>query len=355
MTDISSSLSFLTDNSVASALRDAYHTFSERRAALGLPNPGTVDNLAKEVQKDVLLSNYMFTGFRADLTKVFGVTPLFRMSHALAMGGSGNLPPYAFSAMYGTPKVFMQGNLGSDGGLSAVCNYRWNSKLVTKLNAQIMSGASQGILQIDNDYTGNDFSLSLKAFNPSFLEGGLTGIVMGNYLQSVTPSLALGFEALWQRQSLSTRPETMLSYCAKYRGSGWLATAQLQAQGVLAASYWRKLSEKVEAGVDLNLQFAANPAAAMMGAPSRDGTATIGAKYDFRASTFRAQVDSAGKVSCLLEKRIAMPIAITFAGEIDQVKQQAKLGLAVSLEIGGEELMEQQERAEAQGIPPPPF
>lgn len=214
----------------------------------------------------------------------------------------------------------MQGNIGSDGGLSAVGNYRWNEQFVTKTNAQIMAGGAQGILQIDNDYTGSDFSASIKAFNPYPFDGGLTGIYVGSYLQSITPSLALGFEAIWQRQAINTRPESTLSYCAKYRGEDWIASAQLQAQGAIAASYWRKLSERVEAGVDMNLQFAPSAAAMMMGGPSREGTATLGAKYDFRASTFRAQVDSAGKVSCLLEKRIAVPISLTFAGEIDQVK-----------------------------------
>lgn len=105
MASMPSSLSFLTDNSVVAALKDVYGSFSERRAALGLPNPGTVDNIAREVQKEVLLSNFMFTGLRADLTKVFGMSPLFRMSHAFAMGSAGNMPPYNFSAMYGTPKV----------------------------------------------------------------------------------------------------------------------------------------------------------------------------------------------------------------------------------------------------------
>ncbi|KAE8156422.1 eukaryotic porin/Tom40 [Aspergillus tamarii] len=355
MAEYLASPSFLTDNSVAAVIKDAYTSFSERRAALGLPNPGTVDNIAREVQKEVLLSNFMFSGLRADLTKVFGMSPLFRVSHAFSMGSSGNLPPYAFSAMYGSPKVFMQGNFGSDGALAAVGNYRWSPKLVTKTNTQIMAGASQGLMQIDNDYTGDDFSASIKAFNPSLLDGGLTGIFVGSYLQSVTPSLALGFEAIWQRQAMNTRPETAISYSARYKANDWIASAQLQAQGVFTASYWKKLSERVEAGVDMNLQFAPNAAAALMGGPSRDGTTAIGAKYDFRASTFRAQVDSAGKVSCLLEKRIAMPISLTFAGEIDQAKQSAKLGLAVSLEIAGEELMEQQEKIEAQGMVPPPF
>lgn len=105
MSDLSSSLGFVAENPAMSAIKDAYNSFAERRAMLNLPNPGTVDNIAREVQKDVLLSNFMFTGLRADLTKVFGMTPLFRVSHAFSMGSSGNLPPYAFSAMYGSPKV----------------------------------------------------------------------------------------------------------------------------------------------------------------------------------------------------------------------------------------------------------
>ncbi|KAI1941192.1 translocase of outer mitochondrial membrane [Ophidiomyces ophidiicola] len=355
MADFSSSLGLVTDNAVASFLRDAYNAFSERRKTLGLTNPGTVENVGREVQKDVLLSAFMFTGLRADLTKVFGVSPLFRISHAFAMGSQGNLPPYAFSTMFGTPDVLMQGNIGSDGALNAVCNYRWNSALVTKVNAQIAHGASQGLLQIDNDYTGSDFSASLKTFNPSFLDGSPTGIYIGSYLQSITPGLALGLEAMWQRAGLSARPETAISYCARYKGQDWIASAQLQAQGAVNASYWRKLSDKVEAGVDLNLQFSPSGNPMMGGSLKREGNATVGAKYEFRASTFRAQLDSSGKIGCLLEKRVAMPISLTFAGEIDQVKQQAKIGLAVSFEMATEELMEQQESGELGNTATPPF
>jgi mitochondrial import receptor subunit TOM40 len=103
--DSVSPLAFFTDNAIAAALKDAYNSLTERRRAIGLSNPGTVDNIAREVQKEVLLSNFMFTGLRADLTKVFGVSPLFRVSHAFTMGSQGNLPPYTFSSMFGTPKV----------------------------------------------------------------------------------------------------------------------------------------------------------------------------------------------------------------------------------------------------------
>jgi len=99
-----SALAFMNQNVVVAALRDTYLSFSERRDALGLPNPGTVDNIAREVQKDVFLNNYMFGGLRADLTKAFSVAPLFQVSHAFSMGSQG-LPPYTFAALYGTPKV----------------------------------------------------------------------------------------------------------------------------------------------------------------------------------------------------------------------------------------------------------
>ena len=95
---------FLYNNAVAAALADTYTSFSERRAALGLPNPGTVENIAREVQRDVFLNNYTFSGLRADLTKAFSISPLFQVSHAFSMGSQG-LPPYTFAALFGTNKV----------------------------------------------------------------------------------------------------------------------------------------------------------------------------------------------------------------------------------------------------------
>lgn len=99
-----SPLAFLFTNPVASALSDTYTSFHERRAALGLSNPGTVENIAREVQRDVFLNNYTFSGLRADLTKPFSMSPLFQVSHAFSMGSQG-LPPYTFAALFGTNKV----------------------------------------------------------------------------------------------------------------------------------------------------------------------------------------------------------------------------------------------------------
>ncbi len=218
----------------------------------------------------------------------------------------------------------LQGNLDNDGQLSARTNYRWSPSLVTKTNTQIAPGPGQALLQIDNEYTGKDFTASLKALNPSALEGGLTGIVMASYLQSVTPKLALGLEAVWQRPAMNVGPETALSYCGKYNGGDWTATAQLQAQGALNSTYWRRLSERVEAGVDLNLSVLGpgrGRGGGLMGSGlNKEGMATVGAKYSFRTSTFRAQFDSSGRLGCVLEKHIAPSVQVIFAGDIDHVK-----------------------------------
>ena len=96
-------MSFVQTNPIASGLADVFRAFSERRARLGLSNPGSVENVGKEVQREVFLNNYMFTGLKADLTKAFSLNPLFQVSHQFAMGD--RLNPYTFAAMYGTSKV----------------------------------------------------------------------------------------------------------------------------------------------------------------------------------------------------------------------------------------------------------
>lgn len=214
----------------------------------------------------------------------------------------------------------MQGNIDNEGQLSTRFNFRWSPAFTTKTQIQIAPG-NQAMVQFDNEYVGDDFTASLKTLNPSAIDGGLTGIFIGQYLQSVTPSLALGLEGIYQRQALNQGPETALSYVAKYKGSDWIASARLDALGAVSTSYWRRLTDKVEAGVDLNLQFAGLSGAGLMGGSVRkEGVTTVGAKYDFRMSTFRAQVDSTGKLSCLLEKRIAAPVSLTFAADLDHFK-----------------------------------
>jgi len=204
----------------------------------------------------------------------------------------------------------------NEGQLSTRFNYRWTPSAVTKSAFQIAPGGSADMAQLEHDYQGKDFAASLKMLNPSYLDGGLTGIFIGSYMQSITPKLALGLEGVWQRAATSQPPDSTMSYSAKYKSDDWVATAQIQGQGALNTTFWRRLSDRVQAGIDMTLSLQPGPGGLMAGL-QKDGVTTFGAKYDFRMSTFRAQIDSKGKLGVLLEKRVAAPATMTFAAEVD--------------------------------------
>ena len=94
----------VNDNALVSAVRNTYLSFLERRDALGLSNPGTFENINREVSRDVFLTNFMFTGLRAEWNKPISNSPIFQLSHQLSMGAQG-MSPYTFSALYGSSKV----------------------------------------------------------------------------------------------------------------------------------------------------------------------------------------------------------------------------------------------------------
>jgi mitochondrial import receptor subunit TOM40 len=94
----------IAHNGAFAQLDNVFAAFQSRREALGLSNPGTVESIAKEVQRDVFLNNLSFSGLRAELTKAFSAAPMFQVSHSLSMGSQVQ-PPYAYTAIYGSPKV----------------------------------------------------------------------------------------------------------------------------------------------------------------------------------------------------------------------------------------------------------
>ncbi|PRT55205.1 Mitochondrial import receptor subunit TOM40 [Wickerhamiella sorbophila] len=333
-------------NPVLTYVNSMYQSVSQRRSALGLPSPGTIENINKEVSKDVFLTPYFFTGLRADVSKSFSMNPAFQVSHSLSMG-SPVLPSYAFAAFYATDNAFLHGNFEGDKSLSGRAQFGWNPANTSKANFQIAPG-QPAMLQLEHDFLGSDFSLNFKALNPSLLSGSFTGVLVGSLFQSLTSHLSLGLEAMYSSQSSLYPPDAAVSYYARYATPNWIASAQVQATGSITASFWRKVADKVEAGIESTVGVNAQQAMMMGTPPTLEGVTTIGAKYEFRQSMFRGQVDSNGKVSCLVERRVLPVVSLTFAGELDQFKNQARVGLGLQLEAGGEEVFEQQQMMEQQ-------
>lgn len=105
-----------------SPLFNAYDRFAQWRADLGLPHPGTVENLQKEAKglsslhllfsllnkfanPATHLSNFIFDGARADLTKSLSMNPLFQVTHAFALGSQTLPSSYNFGAIFANQRV----------------------------------------------------------------------------------------------------------------------------------------------------------------------------------------------------------------------------------------------------------
>ncbi|KAH8833874.1 eukaryotic porin/Tom40 [Flagelloscypha sp. PMI_526] len=296
--------------------------FSQWRESLALPSPGTVEHLQREA-KSTQVSSVFMEGGRADMTKTLSMDPIFQVIHGFQLGtGSHNMPSlYTLTAIYGTNDVFAHGTVDHEGNLSGRYNKGYNSQNTLKLSGHV-AGPGHSVLTVEHDFQGRDSSVNLKTVN--LWPTDMTGVFAGSYLQSFTKNLALGFETIYQRQSPELT-DLSTSYIAKYVGSdkNWIGTAIMQPIGLLSTTYWQKLGEKVEVSAELTL----------MNAPHRrEAQATLATKYDLRMATFRAQLESSGKVSAWLEQRFSPAFTFSVGGEIDHWKNAAKIGVGVQIE-----------------------
>ena len=109
-------------NLVPQPFRDWHNSLSDWRDRLGLQNPGTVENLHKEVQRDVFLNNFAFSGMKADLGKSFSANPLFQVQHSFS-AGSSQVAPWSFLSMFATDNVFVL--LRSESNRRCFCKEIW--------------------------------------------------------------------------------------------------------------------------------------------------------------------------------------------------------------------------------------
>ncbi|VEU21603.1 DEKNAAC102407 [Brettanomyces naardenensis] len=347
---------YWSSNSIFQFVNNVANSISNHRQSLDLINPGTMENLNKEVEKDVFLSQYEFTGLRADLSKTFSMNPMFQVSHSFSVGGKS--PAYAFAGMFASGDSFMQGTIDNELSLTGRCNYAWDKNNISKVTLQLASG-QQPMCQIEQDYQANDFSLNFKTLNPDFSGPAFKGVMVGSILQSITPKLALGMETAYSALQPGMPGDAAISLVGRYSGEKWVASAQLQAQGSLTAAYWRKVADNVEAGIETTLQASYQPVMNEMMMPTMqpvfEANTTIGAKYEFRQSIYRGQLSSDGQASFMLEHRILPTLGLTFTASMDQFKNTSKMGCGLQVETAGSEevMMMQNGLLDADGNPVP--
>ncbi|KAJ1796123.1 translocase of outer mitochondrial membrane [Coemansia sp. RSA 2399] len=298
-----------------------YKALNQHRMRLGLPNPGQFDMLNKEI-KATLPTNFMIEGGQADLAKI--LSPNFQAMHTYKLGLPGQPSLFEFAGVYADEDTLMHAKMDTDLNLQGRANYSLTKQLQLKGQAQLMTtNESQSMLQLESEYTGSDYTANVKAINASPVDS--TGIFIASYLQSITHKLGVGAEFVYQRPMPKVQ-ESSLSLALRYQpAEDRVFTVQTQSTNMLSASYWHKVSPKCEAGAELQV----------LNVPSqgrRDASCSVGVKYDFAASTVRAMADNFGKVSMLLEEKIAPGFSFLVSGELDHLKGENKFGIGINLE-----------------------
>ncbi|XP_077241492.1 mitochondrial import receptor subunit TOM40-1-like [Tasmannia lanceolata] len=273
----------------------------------------------EEIQREALMSlkPEFFEGMRFDFTK--GLNQKFSLSHSVFMG-SVEVPSqspetikvptshYEFGANFLDPKLMLVGRILTDGRLTARAKCDLTDNLTMKITAQLQNEPhfSQGTFNFD--YKGKDFRSQFQMGN-----NALYGI---NYIQSVSPHLALGSEAFWFGQ----QRKSVIGFAARYNTEKMVAAGQVASTGIVSLSYVQKVSEKVSLGSDF-----------LYNLMTRDVTASFGYDYILRQCRLRGKLDSNGRVGAYLEERLNMGVQFILSAEIDHPKKDYKFGFGMTL------------------------
>lgn len=330
---------FWSTNPISQFLSTVSQNIIQHRNSLDLVNPGVMENINKEVSKDVFLSLYQFTGLKADINKTFAMNPVFQIAHSFAIGS--NLPAYSFTSIIANDKALVQGTIDNEFSLTGRLNYSWDKHITSKVSLQLAHG-QPSMCQLEHEYQASDFSVQLKALNPDITGAKYNGLLIGSLMQSITSKLSLGMETVYNAMDPNGPAQAAISLAGRYNAGDWIAAAQLQAQGAIVGSFWRKVAPNLEAGLETTIQASQQPVMSeSMMMPTIQTTieanTVLGAKYEFRQSIYRGQLESNGDVSFMLEHRILPTIGLVFNGSINQFKNTSKLGCGIQIETAGNE------------------
>ncbi|XRB23021.1 mitochondrial import receptor subunit TOM40 [Pseudoscourfieldia marina] len=286
-----------------------------------LPRPVKYEELQKEAMMS--LKPECFEGFRFDFMK--HLNQKFSLSHSVYMGSvdvpsqSGQtvkvpVGTYEFGANLITQgdkgeQRWLIGRMLSDGRMSGRCRYDVSDALSFKLQAQLAQEAMYSQIMADVDLQGTDWNAQVKLGNNEFY-----GV---NYLQSVTPTLAMGGEAFW----LGSQRKSGVGFAARHSESaGHVATCQVATTGLLSLTYVHKASEKAALASDFMWNWNA-----------REATATFGYDYMLRQCRLRGRVDTNGVVACFLEEKLNVGVTFLLSAELDHSSKNYKFGFGMSI------------------------
>jgi len=257
-------------------------------------NPGTMEELHKKC-KDVMPTN--FEGAKLMIQK--GISYHFQVSHTLNLCTT-NTSGYRFGAIYvGTKQIsptelfpVILGDIDPAGNVNANIIHQATPNLRCKFASQIQNSKVTAA-QLTTDYKGADYTASLTIGNPNIINE--SGVFVGHYLQSVTKNLALGGELAYQYgPAVPGGQMAVMSAAARYVNglATWSGTAGLSG---VHLCYYRKASEQLQLGVELETNFRVQEAVGIIGYQIDLPKADI---------VFRGMVDTNWTVAAVMEKKL---------------------------------------------------
>ncbi|XP_017066830.1 mitochondrial import receptor subunit TOM40 homolog 1 [Drosophila eugracilis] len=287
-----------------------------------LENPGTVEELHKKC-KDIQATT--FEGAKIMLNK--GLSNHFQVSHTINMS---NVVPsgYRFGATYVGTKQYspteafpvLLGDIDPSGNLNANVIHQFSARLRCKFASQIQD-SKMVASQLTTDYRGSDYTASLTVANPSIFTN--SGVVVGQYLQSVTPAIALGAELAYQfGPNVPGRQIALVSAVGRYTAGNSVWSGTLGQSG-LHVCYYQKASEQLQIGVEVETSLR-----------MQESVATIAYQIDLPKAdlVFRGGIDSNWHISGVLEKRLnPLPFTLALSGRMNHVKNNFRLGCGLMI------------------------
>lgn len=282
-----------------------------------LENPGTIEDLHKKC-KDVLPVN--FEGAKLLLNK--GLSNHFQISHTINMS-SVTASGYRFGATYvGTKQIcpteaypVLFGDIDPAGNLNANMIHQFGQRLRAKVAAQVLRSKFTAV-QMTTDYRGDAYTASLILGNLDILTG--SGVLVGHYLRSVTPNLALGGEVAYQRgPGLPGGKVVVMSAAGRYTNGESTISCSIGPAGCHVC-FHQKASQNLQLGVELEIN-----------AQLQESTGTIAYQVDLPKADllFRGSVDTNWVVGAVLEKKLQpLPFSFALSGMLNHSKQQFRLG-----------------------------
>jgi mitochondrial import receptor subunit TOM40 len=269
-----------------------------------LPNPGKFEEVQNQAK--MIISLDVFDGARFELNKA--LNQKFAVSHSVSMGSAVVPPTYEFGANVGDEKKFLASRVDHNGRLTARYQQQVTPNVALRGSATVSGEHTQDAVQVDVDVKGAHSYSGLR-----FMAGG---ILMGTYMQSITPSLALGSELFYH----PGRCITGLQGALKYGSPDRVFSAKAGTFGNAELTYAHKVNDKVGFATELNYYH---------GQMCSFG---IGTEFKLRNATYKGLVTSDCTVAATLEEKVVPGVAnFVLSGQINHKKKDYKFGFGLSL------------------------